>query len=98
MVYSTMRPRGVTEEQIKLRAFPFSLADKAKDWLYYLPAGSIMTWNEMKRQFLKKNFPASRAINIRKEIYGISNLTERPFMNIGRDLNSYMQLSLTSNS
>jgi hypothetical protein len=25
---------GVTEEQIKLRAFPFSLKDLAKDWFY----------------------------------------------------------------
>jgi hypothetical protein len=43
MICSTMKPQGVTEEQIKLRAFPFSLADKAKDWLYYLPSRSIMT-------------------------------------------------------
>jgi hypothetical protein len=26
-----MKPQGVTEEQIKLGALPFSLADKAKD-------------------------------------------------------------------
>jgi hypothetical protein len=44
-----MKPTGVTEEQIKLRAFPFSLKDSAKDWLYYLPSESITTWNEMKR-------------------------------------------------
>jgi hypothetical protein len=31
MVCSTMKTQGVTEEQIKLRAFPFYLADKAKD-------------------------------------------------------------------
>ena len=30
VVCSSMRPTGVTEEQIKLRAFPFSLADSAK--------------------------------------------------------------------
>jgi hypothetical protein len=42
--------------------------DSAKDWLYYLPSGSITTWNEMKRFFLEKYFPASRASNIRKEI------------------------------
>ena len=71
MVCSTMRPQGVTEEQIKLKAFPFSLADKAKDGLYYLLSGSITTWNGMKRQFLEKFFPASRAANIRKEICGI---------------------------
>ena len=33
VVCSSMKPAGVTEEQIKLRAFPFSLADLAKDWL-----------------------------------------------------------------
>ncbi|KAL0295743.1 UNVERIFIED_CONTAM: hypothetical protein Sangu_3186400 [Sesamum angustifolium] len=66
-----MRPHGVTEEQIKLRAFPFSLADQAKDWLYFLPSGSITTWNDLKRRFLEKYFPASRATTIRKEISGI---------------------------
>ncbi|KAH9723012.1 hypothetical protein KPL70_006942 [Citrus sinensis] len=45
VVCSSMRPQGVTEEQIKLRAFPFSLDGLAKDWLYYLPPGSITTWN-----------------------------------------------------
>jgi hypothetical protein len=31
IVCSTMRPQGIQEEHIKLRAFPFSLADYAKD-------------------------------------------------------------------
>nr|XP_027086658.1 uncharacterized protein LOC113708398 [Coffea arabica] len=71
VVCSTMKPQGVTEDHIKLRAFPFSLADKAKDWLFYLPSGSITTWEELKRRFLEKFFPASRAANIRKEICGV---------------------------
>ncbi|XP_038978588.1 uncharacterized protein LOC120108942, partial [Phoenix dactylifera] len=71
VVCTSMKPTGVTEEQIKLRAFPFSLKDSAKDWLYYLPSGSITIWNEMKRLFLEKYFPASRAANIRKEICGV---------------------------
>ncbi|XP_010244533.1 PREDICTED: uncharacterized protein LOC104588349 [Nelumbo nucifera] len=62
---------GVTEEQIKLRALSFSLKDSAKDCFYYLPSGSVITWNEMNRLFLEKYFPASRADNIRKEICGI---------------------------
>ncbi|XP_073120391.1 uncharacterized protein [Henckelia pumila] len=62
---------GLAEEQIQLRAFPFSLKNSAKDWLYYLSSGSITTWTEMKRIFLEKYFPASRAANIRMEIYGI---------------------------
>ena len=71
MVCTSMKPMGVTEDQIKLRAFLFSLKDSAKDWLYYLPSGSIKTWNEMKNLFLEKYFPASRVANIRKEICGV---------------------------
>jgi hypothetical protein len=34
----------------------------------------IRTWNDLKRKFLEKYFPASQAVNIRKEIYGIRQL------------------------
>ena len=34
VVCCTMKPAGVSEEQVKLMAFPFSLADSAKEWLY----------------------------------------------------------------
>ncbi|KAL2237321.1 UNVERIFIED_CONTAM: hypothetical protein Sindi_0923800 [Sesamum indicum] len=71
VVCSGMRPQGISEEQVKLRAFPFSLADQVKDWLYFLPSGSITRWNDLKRQFLEKYFPDSRATTIRKEISGI---------------------------
>ncbi|XP_071926063.1 uncharacterized protein [Coffea arabica] len=71
MVCSSMKPLGVTEEQIRLRAFPFSLKDAAKDWLYYLPAGSITTWVQLKKKFLEKFFLASRAASLRKEICSI---------------------------
>ncbi|KAL0455976.1 UNVERIFIED_CONTAM: hypothetical protein Slati_0936800 [Sesamum latifolium] len=49
VVCSGMRPQEVTEEQVKLRAFSFSLAKKAKDWLYSLPSGFIVSWNELKK-------------------------------------------------
>lgn len=71
VVCSNMKPIGISEEQVKLRAFPFSLADNAKEWLYYLPSGTITTWNEMKKLFFEKYFPTSKATNIRKEISGI---------------------------
>ncbi|XP_071933877.1 uncharacterized protein [Coffea arabica] len=68
---ATFRPQGVSDDQVKLRAFPFSLKDAAKDWLYDLPSRSITTWNAMKEQFLQKYFLVSRTENIRKEIYDI---------------------------
>lgn len=74
VVCSTMKPQGVTEDHIKLRAFPFSLQDAAKDWLYYLQPGSVTSWNDLKILFLEKFFPASRAASIRKEICGIRQI------------------------
>ncbi|KAL5179924.1 hypothetical protein HKD37_01G001143 [Glycine soja] len=61
-------------DYIKMKAFPFSWADTAKDWLYFNPA-SIKSWNDMKRQFLEKFFPASRTTTIRKDISGTRQLS-----------------------
>ncbi|XP_068305092.1 uncharacterized protein [Pyrus communis] len=47
LVCSGMRPANVDEEQVKLRAFPFTLEAKAKKWLYNLPSGSMNTWNQV---------------------------------------------------
>jgi len=74
IVCATMTPQGVPEEHVKLKAFPFSLQDIAEDWLYYLPPGSITSWDNLKRLFLEKFFPASRAASIRKEICGIRQI------------------------
>ncbi|RDX64052.1 hypothetical protein CR513_57437, partial [Mucuna pruriens] len=38
VVCSTMRPQGIPEDYIKMKAFPFSLDGAAKDWLYLQPA------------------------------------------------------------
>ncbi|XP_031131791.1 uncharacterized protein LOC116033171 [Ipomoea triloba] len=75
VVCAGMKPCGVTDEHITLRAFPFSLKDKAKDWLYNIPPELVTTWNDVKKLFLEKFFLASKATNIRKEIYGIRQCT-----------------------
>ena len=67
---SSIKPTRVSEEQVKLRVFPFSLANSAKERVYYLPSGTITTWNKMKKLVLEKYFPVSKVANIRKEIYG----------------------------
>ncbi|KAB2631821.1 S ribonuclease [Pyrus ussuriensis x Pyrus communis] len=55
----------------EFEAFPFSLMDKAKDWLYELAPGTVTSWESMKRAFLEKFFPTSRIILLRKRISGI---------------------------
>ncbi|XP_074578589.1 uncharacterized protein LOC141835059 [Curcuma longa] len=50
VVCSTMKPYDISECDIKLRAFPFSLTGSAKEWLYYLPTGYITNWIDMKKE------------------------------------------------
>jgi hypothetical protein len=38
----------------KLKLFPFSLRGKAKDWLLSLPNGSINSWDNLRKAFIKK--------------------------------------------
>jgi len=88
MVCVGMKPNGVDEEQVKLKAFPFSFKGAAKTWFFSILPGSIGAWNAMKKIFLDKYFPASRVANIRKEIWGFDNLIERHSPSIGKYLSN----------
>ncbi|KAJ9560882.1 hypothetical protein OSB04_006042 [Centaurea solstitialis] len=56
------------EDEVKLRVFPFTLINKAKDWFKKLLPGSITTWDDLKSAFLSRYFPISKANKIRAEI------------------------------
>ncbi|CAL2247440.1 unnamed protein product [Prunus armeniaca] len=71
VVCSNMTPINVDGNILKMKAFPFSLMDKAKDWLYELAPGTVTSWESMKKAFLEKFFPTSRVILLRKKISGI---------------------------
>ncbi|CAN6560744.1 unnamed protein product [Malus baccata var. baccata] len=71
VVCSSMTPVNVDGSILKMKAFPFSLMDKAKDWLYELAPGIVTSLESMKRAFLEKFFPTSRIILLRKKISGI---------------------------
>ncbi|CAN6566334.1 unnamed protein product [Malus baccata var. baccata] len=71
VVCSSMSPVNVDGNILKMKAFPFSLMDKAKDWLYELAPGTVTSWESMKREYLEKFFPTSRIILLRKKISGI---------------------------
>ena len=71
VVYYRMNPHAITEDQIKLRAFPFLVQDEAKEWLYDLPYRSITTWNELANLFMEKYFPKAKVYNLRREILAI---------------------------
>ncbi|RDY02129.1 hypothetical protein CR513_14461, partial [Mucuna pruriens] len=80
VVCSIMRPQGIPEDYIKIKAFPFSLDGAAKDLLYLHPV-LFNTWGDIKRMFLEKFFPISRTTTIRKKFVGKGNILEKLYMN-----------------
>ena len=67
-VCDTFRVQNVNEEAVRLRLFPFSLRDRAKNWLNSLPVGSITTWEDLCQKFLAKFFPLEKTTKLRNEI------------------------------
>jgi len=57
---STINPTGVSESDKRLGLFGYSLTGKARDWPDALPSGSILTWDQLKREFLDKYFPTAK--------------------------------------
>ncbi|CAL8163032.1 unnamed protein product [Prunus armeniaca] len=78
-VCATMHNGGISDEAIRLRLFPFSLKEGAKEWLYSLPSASITTWTILASKFLAKFFPAQKMNYIRKEIMGVQQLDGESF-------------------
>ena len=67
-ICGTVKMNGVSNDAIKLRLFPFSLQDRAKDWLETIPPDSITTWEILAQAFLNKYFPPAKSQRLRTEI------------------------------
>ena len=67
-ICATTKFQNFSEEAVHLRLFPFSLHDRATEWLDSNAPGSITSWEELLKLFYNKFFPMSRVNEARKEI------------------------------
>ncbi|CAM8886604.1 unnamed protein product [Rhodiola kirilowii] len=70
-ICQNLKPNRVNMDDLKLKAFYFSLTDSANDWFLSLPSGSIRTWAQMQKKFLDKYYPAGRAMQVRRQLQEI---------------------------
>lgn len=56
------------KEYVKLIAFPFSLHEGAREWLYLIPERTITDWGSLQRAFLDRYYPAARVQAVRRRI------------------------------
>jgi hypothetical protein len=67
-ITATTKFQNFSEESVNLRLFPFSLDDRATEWLDSLAPRSITTWKELLKQFYHRFYPMSKVNDARKEI------------------------------
>ena len=64
----TININGASSDAIRLRLFPFSLRDRASDWLQNEEPNSFTTWEILSKAFLNKYFPTGKTAKLRTEI------------------------------
>ena len=83
-VYDTVKYNGVSVESIPLQLFPFSLKEKAKNWLISEPPNSITLWDELVNKFLARFFPLEKAAKLRIYISNFFQYEGETFMKHGK--------------
>jgi len=63
-----MKIPHLVNDAIRLRFVSFALKNLVKKWLYSLAAGSITSWDDFIKVFLKKFYPIHVTALIRKNI------------------------------
>ncbi|XP_021737859.1 uncharacterized protein LOC110704387 [Chenopodium quinoa] len=64
----TMKMNGVTDDALRLRLFPFSLRDRAKEWLRDEGSGLFDTWDKLVKAFLVKFLGHEKTARLRNEL------------------------------
>ncbi|KAK8676474.1 hypothetical protein V6N13_142048 [Hibiscus sabdariffa] len=67
-ICNSFKIQGVSNDVLKLKLFPYSLRDKAKDWLNNLPPGSFQSLTELCRSFIAKFSYNNLTDRLRSEI------------------------------
>jgi hypothetical protein len=78
-ICATTKFQNFSEESVQLRLFPFSLHDRATEWLDSNAPGSITSWESLLSKFYNKFFPMSRVNEARKEISSFTQDEDEKF-------------------
>ncbi|CAL8988224.1 unnamed protein product [Prunus brigantina] len=78
-VVSGLPLQGVSEANLRMRAFPYTLKDKAKGWLMTLAPGSLTTWEAVAKKFLEKFFSTQKTATPRGQIFNYKQDDGEPF-------------------
>jgi hypothetical protein len=64
----TFNTDGVTQDQMRVRLFPFSLLGKALRWFHSQPAETVQNWNALMKAFMKEYYSPGKTQSLRNKI------------------------------
>ena len=79
---------GVPEDYLLCKLFKHSLVGEASHWLKQLPPGSLTSWTDIQKAFLREFFGEARAQEIRDKIWTFSQGPTKAFK---RSLERFMR-------
>ncbi|XP_047979322.1 uncharacterized protein LOC125221240 [Salvia hispanica] len=68
-IANTLKLNGVDDDAIRVRLFPFSLTDSAKEWFECMPREKVSTWKDIVVAFLDKYYPLGTILKLKSEIF-----------------------------
>jgi hypothetical protein len=74
-ICSTLTIRGVTQDVVRLRLFPFSLLGKVKQW-FHSNKEAVSTWEKCSNAFLAKFFLLGKNNALRNTISTFQQVTD----------------------
>ena len=81
--------QGLTENQLRMRCFPYTLKDRAKAWLMTLPPNSLRPWEAVYEKFKGKFYSHQKTTELRAKLPVLHKWKESPFIRLGIDLSNY---------
>jgi hypothetical protein len=88
-ICSTFTIRGVTQDAVRLRLFPFSLLGKAKQW-FYSNKETVSTWEKCSNIFLAMFFPLGKTNALQNKMSGFQQLTDETITEAWDHLQDYI--------
>ncbi|XP_047942786.1 uncharacterized protein LOC125189564 [Salvia hispanica] len=68
-IANTLKLNGVDDDAIRIRLFPFSLTDSAKEWFECMPLEKVSTRKDIVVAFLDKYYPPSTILKLKSEFF-----------------------------
>ncbi|CAA0812210.1 Unknown protein, partial [Striga hermonthica] len=78
-VLQTFPLQGLNEDQLKMRCFPHTLKDRAKDWFMNLAPDSLTTWEQVYSKFIGKYYSHQKTQELRGQIVSFTQHPNEPF-------------------